>query len=275
MLTGQKISKIALPAKRFFKRNTHNNFFKVLAGFGRSLNRLYENRNHDIYSNGELTVLKKLSKLNPSVIIDGGANIGNYSLQINQLIPNTRIYSFEPVKSTFEKLKENVGKINNITTIEKGLYKNNCTQEIRIFPSSTHSSLIDIEGLSYKSNEKQTIELIKGDDFLKNYNIDEVDFLKLDIEGAEYDAIIGFEEHIMNGKIKMIQFEYGYINISSKKLLIDFYNYFDSKGYLLGKIFPKNVEFRKYELKYEDFLGPNYIAVKKTEKELINLLMKK
>ncbi len=162
-----------------------------------------------------------------------------------------------------------------IIPIEKGLYKKNCTREIYIFPSDTHSSLYDIEGLSYESNERQTIELIKGDDFLRNNQIAEVDFLKLDIEGAEYDAIIGFEEHIKNGKIKMIQFEYGYINISTKKLLVDFYGYFESNGYLIGKVFPKTVEFRPYAFKYEDFLGPNYIAVKKTETALINLLMNK
>jgi hypothetical protein len=92
--------------KRFFKRNSHNNLFKGLAGLGRAINRFYENRNHDFYSNGEFTVLQKISKFNPSVIIDGGANIGEYSLLINDLSPSSQIYSFEPVKSTFEKLKK-------------------------------------------------------------------------------------------------------------------------------------------------------------------------
>ena len=86
---------------------------------------------------------------------------------------------------------------------------------------------------------------------------------------------MGFEEHIDKAAIKMIQFEYGYINISTKVLLFDFYNFFESKGYMLGKIFPKTVDFRKYEFKYEDFLGPNFIAVKKTEKNLIQLLTNK
>lgn len=264
-----------IKAKRFFKRNTHNKFFKVLAGFGRVLNRLYENRNHDIYSNGELTILKKISKFNPSVIIDGGANIGDYSLLVNELNPNTLIYAFEPVKSTFEKLKSNTSHLTNIFPIEKGLFRNNCFKEINIYPSDAHSSVFELQGLQYESTKKQSIELINGDDFLKNNKIKEVDFIKIDVEGAEYEAILGFEEHIEKGKIKMIQFEYGYINITTKKLLIDFYNYFESKGYIVGKIFPKYVEFRKYEFKHEDFLGPNFIAVKKTETELIKLLIEK
>jgi FkbM family methyltransferase len=262
--------------KRLFKRNTHNGFLKVLSGFGRVLNRLYENRNHDTYSNGELTVLKKIVKLNPSAtIIDGGANIGSYSLMINQLGSGSRVYSFEPVKSTFEKLKKNVANYNNIIPVEKGLYKENCTKEINIFISDTHSSLYDIQGLPYESSGKQTIELVSGDDFMKDHKISEIDFLKIDIEGAEFDAILGFEKNIAKGTIKAIQFEYGYINISTKKLLIDYYDYFESKGYILGKIFPKTVEFRKYEFKYEDFIGPNFIAVKKTETELINALKRK
>lgn len=261
--------------KRFFKRNSHNNFFKALAGFGRALNRLYENRNHDIQSNGELTILKKLSNFNPSVIFDGGANIGDYSLLVNQILPGTLVYSFEPVKDTFEILKKNVDGIDKIVPVRQGLYINTCTKEINILPSNTHSSLIDVQGLKDETIEKQTIELINGDDFMRKKNISEIDLLKLDVEGVEYEAILGFEEHITNGKIKMIQFEYGYINISTKRLLIDFYNYLENKGYLVGKIFPKTVEFRKYDFKYEDFLGPNFIAVKKTETELIDLLVRK
>ena len=59
---------------------------------------------------------------------------------------------------------------------------------------------------------------------------------------------------------------------STKKLLIDYYTFFEANGYVLGKVFPKIVEFRKYHFKYEDFIGPNFIAVKKTETALIKML---
>ncbi|MCX6254690.1 MAG: FkbM family methyltransferase [Bacteroidia bacterium] len=260
--------------KRIFKKNSHNAFFKALAGFGRALNRLYENRNHDIYSNGEMTVLKKISKINPSIIIDGGANVGDYSLLVAQIIPGCKIYSFEPVESTYQKLLENRKEYYCINPIKKGLFKENCSLEINLFEADEHSSLYDIQGLEEKSNQKQTIELVRGDDFVNENNIDSIDFLKLDIEGAEYDALIGFENCIKNGKVKAIQFEYGYINISTKKLLIDFYNFFEANDYVVGKIFPKIVEFRKYNFIYEDFIGPNFIAVKKSETKLIDSLSK-
>ncbi|WP_295668241.1 FkbM family methyltransferase, partial [uncultured Mucilaginibacter sp.] len=41
------------------------------------------------------------------VFFDIGANIGNYTLELRNYFPNALIYSFEPVKSTFEKLQNN------------------------------------------------------------------------------------------------------------------------------------------------------------------------
>ena len=258
--------------KKIFKKNTHNNFFKALAGFGRSLNRLYENRNHDIESNGELVVLEKISKFSPSVIIDGGANVGDYSLVVNKIIPNCKIFAFEPVENTYQILLHNKKGIEKIVPVNKGLYKENGLSEINVFESNEHSSLYDIQGLNSRSNRKTTIDLVRGDDFIEENSIDSIDFLKLDIEGAEYDALLGFERSLIAGKIKAIQFEYGYINISTKRLLIDYYAFFEAKGYVVGKIFPKIVEFRRYLIKHEDFIGPNFIAVKKTEIELIKSL---
>ena len=261
--------------KRFIKRNSHNVIFKNLAGFGRSLNRFYENKNYDIRSNGELTILKKIAQCNPSIIIDGGANVGKYSKVIYELIPNAKVYAFEPVQSTFNELKEAVAQHSNIIPLHKGLFKENCSKEIHLFPSSTHSSLYDIKGWKHKAEHTETIELLSGDSFMKAHNIDKIDLLKIDIEGAEYNAILGFNEHLEQGKIKAIQFEYGYINITTKQLLIDYYEYFESKGYIVGKIFPKTVEFRKYNYKHEDFLGPNFIAVRKSDTALIKLLENK
>lgn len=265
--------------KRVFKRNTHNLFFKHIAGLGRSINRLYENRNHDIYSNGERTILRKLAILNPSVIIDGGANVGRYTLLCKELVSNCTIYSLEPVKKAFEALTQNTGG-DDIKVFNKGLFRENTVKSINILGSgslqhTSLSSLYETRRLSHGGYAKEKVELIRGDDFLREQGIDHVDFLKLDIEGAEYDALLGFENSLKSGNIRAVQFEYGYLNISSHRLLYDFYNFFEPLGYIIGKVFPKTVEFREYKVKYEDFLGPNYIAVQDKDEELIRVLRRK
>lgn len=99
--------------------------------------------------------------------------------------------------------------------------------------------------------------------------------MKIDIEGAAYDAWEGFEKSLEQGLIRAVQLEYGYINISTKRLLIDFYRFFEKHNYILGKIFPKTVAFREYAFKYEDFLGPNFITVQQNDQELIDLFIHK
>lgn len=261
--------------KRFFKRNSHNIFFKILGEFGLSLYRFYENRNHDIYSNGEINVIKKIGKLNPKIIFDGGANIGKYSLTLNKHIPDAKIFAFEPVKNTFVKLTNAISGIENIKPFNIGLFSENGEQEINLFSSDTHSSIYDIQGISYSSLNKTKIQLIKGDDFIKENKIEKIDFLKLDLEGAEFEALKGFEESIKKGIIRAIQFEYGYINISTRKLLIDYFNFFEKNNYITGKIYPKKVEFNNYNIINENFIGPNYIAVLKNDSEIISLLSQK
>ncbi len=261
--------------KRFVKRHSHSFIFKPLAGLGRALNRFYENRNHDMQTNGELVLLTKLKAIQPKILFDGGANVGNYSLQLIKLFPAATLYAFEPVSSTFADLGEKLSGYDNIHLVKAGLYSENKRHPINLFPSDTHSSLYDIGGLDYLPTGVEDIVLYRGDDFCREHKIDSIDFLKLDLEGAEYDALMGFEEMLAGRKIRLVQFEYGYINISTKRLLIDYFNFFEQFGYRVGKIFPQQVEFRDYQFKYENFYGSNYVALHKDDTELMKLITRK
>lgn len=232
-----------------------------MAGFGRSMNRLYENRNHDLFSNGEFALLRQLSEFSPKVIIDGGANKGLYCLTASKCCPDASIYAMEPVRNTFLKLKSAVEEVPSIKPVQTGLFREKMSRDIHLFKSDTHSSLFDIQGIHYGPVDTEQISLCKGDDFLQQEGIEQVDLLKLDLEGAEYDALLGFEQSLKNRRIDVIQFEYGYINITTKHLLLDFYQLLEGYGYQVGKLFPKSVEFRPYAFKYEDFIGPNFVAV--------------
>ena len=111
-----------------------------------------------------------------------------------------------------------------------------------------------------------------GDIFCAEKGIDNIDFLKIDVEGYEHKVLKGFEGILKRGGIKVIQFEYGYVNIDTHFLLKDFYDYLQSFGMKLGKIYPSYVDFREYEYKDEDFYGPNYLAVHQSCKSIIDLL---
>ncbi len=254
--------------KRAFKRNTHNVVFKFLAGAGRSFNRFYENRNHDIHSNGESYLLKRLKSLNPAVIFDVGANIGEYARLASWRCPSVKIYCFEPVPDTFGKLSAAVEGNPQITTLPMGLFNERGFRQINIYSSNAHSSLYDVDK---KVSQVQSITLSTGDHFMAEQGIGFIDLLKIDVEGAEMDVLKGFKKAFADQAIRVVQFEYGHLNIVSRQLLIDHYDFFVSYGYQVGKLYPSGVDFRPYELKHEDFIGPNYVAVRKGDMEALKI----
>jgi FkbM family methyltransferase len=257
--------------KKIFKQNTHNPIFGSIAAFGRSINRLYENRNHDIDSNGEVWLIQRIAKTNPKTIFDVGANTGKYCNELLRFCPGATIYCFEPVSRTFALLQSAV-KSERVKFLQKGLFSENKKLTINLYPSHTHASLFELKAVPYQTVGTEEIDLVRGDHFIEEQKIDRVDLLKLDIEGAELGALKGLENSFKEKKIRVVQFEYGYINITTKNLLIDYYDFFQSVGYEVGKLYPRRVDFRSYKFKHEDFIGPNFVAIQKGDDEMRKVL---
>jgi FkbM family methyltransferase len=225
-------------------------------------------------SNGEYTILKKVASAKPKMIFDVGANIGHYAKLINDVLPEATIHCFEPVSTTFESLVKNLDGLGNenIHKVKKGFYKENKVLPINIYSGHELSSIFEIKGVAYSALRQESIDVIAGDTYISDNKIDHIDFLKMDLEGSEMDALIGLQNSLSQRKIRIVQFEYGYINITTKNLLADYYDFFKTFDFIIGKVYPQRVEFRDYEFKHEDFIGPNFIAVHKSDEVMIKLL---
>lgn len=257
--------------KNFRKQNSHNFIYKTISKIGKKINLAYENRNYDSKTNGENRVLKKLSQINISVVFDVGANIGSWSKEVLETLNDySTIYAFEVIPNTYNQLKKNESK--RLKTYCLGL--SSITKSSQFFSYEKSHELASF--YSYKEhNEKPlviNVELMNGNEFLAKEKIESIDFLKIDTEGHDLEVLKGFEDTISRKRIRVIQFEYGRVNIVSKALLIDFYTFFKEHNYIIGKIYPKTVDFRDYKFEHEDFIGPNYLAVHKDDLEIIELL---
>lgn len=231
-----------------------------------------DNGNWDFKTNGEQRVLYCLQLASPKLILDVGANTGDWSLMARNLFPECDIHSFEIVPDTFKLLLENTKNDKKIFSNCVGL--SNESGKIIINSSSSSSTTATankIEGLSYHDvyyDKNTECDVITGSDYIKEHNISIVDFLKIDVEGMELKVLEGFGDNLKS--IRVIQFEYGIFNISSRDLLIDFFTLLGDHDFLIGKIYPKYVDFFEYHFSREDFGGHNYLAVKSNESALIS-----
>jgi FkbM family methyltransferase len=231
----------------------------------------YENLNYDPYSNGEEFILRALADQGLRCIFDVGACVGRWALMAHSIFPGASVHCFEIVPSNIAKLSQNVSRFPNIIVNGCGLSDNEGVVKVRYFPdhpslSTTTEYPHDLEHLVTYGN------VITGDSYVQRHRIVQVNFLKVDVEGAEHLVFGGLSRTIREGKIDVIQFEYGKVNILTKFLLRDIYEFLQNNGYVVGKIYPNYVDFRDYDLSHEDFYGPNYLAVRKEHHGLTKLL---
>jgi FkbM family methyltransferase len=230
-----------------------------------------ENKNNDHKTNGEFWLMEQLSKTNARTIFDVGANVGKWSTEARALFSNGSIYAFEPMPEVFEKLKLNVSNKPKLHIFNFALSSEKGVLTFNYYPNSILFSSIYNH---YRGGEAKRIDVpcVDGDSFCDEHKIDEIDFLKLDAEGSEHFILKGFKRMLALQKIRAVQFEYGVLNIDSKFLLKDYFELFSSYGYSVGKIFPNHISFDPYHWTQENFIGPNYVAIRNTEIPLIKAL---
>lgn len=134
-------------------------------------------------------------------IIDCGANIGISIYYFKKLFPKSKILAFEPDHMIFNLLKKNVDAINDDKSIEireEAVWTEDTTLSFYSEGALAGSAAIDF------GNKKNIIE-VKATD-LKKYLSSTVDFLKIDIEGAENYLIFDIAEDL--GNVKNLFLEY-------------------------------------------------------------------
>jgi FkbM family methyltransferase len=246
--------------------------FQVLNNAAEALHLGYENFSYEFDVNGEANVLRALVDQGMAVIFDVGANVGAWLLAARKVFPQAEIHAFEIAPPTFAKLRQRIdGSTGAVTLNMVGLAAIDGRMTLNYVEQADGlSSGVAVIG-SFPSASIE-VEVVTGDSYCRQRNIDRIDFLKLDVEGMEEAVLTGFSQMLAAGKIRVIQFEYGMVNIASRVLLKDFYEMLGAYGYAVGKIYPLAVEFREYDWRQEDFRGPNFLAVHESEPELLTLV---
>ena len=147
-------------------------------------------------------------------IFDVGAHTGQSAKKFKRLFKHSEIYSFEPFPSTFDQL--NLLKLDKFKAFNFGFSDRHELREFRVNQGSQTNSMLRLaenakavwggnEALSELDQIK--CEFKKIDDFCKAHYIFSLDFLKIDVQGAEFKVLKGAHELLKEKKIKVIQLE--------------------------------------------------------------------
>lgn len=122
------------------------------------------------------------------VCLDIGANIGNHSIYYAKICHASKIFAFEPVQSTFSTLQKNI-ELNHlencIEACDFGLSDRTKSASI------VHFDEQNIGSTKLAENNDGDLKLASLDDIKFSCNID---FVKIDVEGMEYDLLRGAKQ---------------------------------------------------------------------------------
>ncbi len=161
-------------------------------------------------------------------VLDVGANMGFYAFAFAQHQP-VHVLAYEPSRSTFEALKQNIAH-NNMRHIEAfpvALFSQEKTMTM-----GTPRGAIEQRGinrlLKYFDREEsgcrsmyhaddaaaETIDCFRGDDRQEILSRPTIDFIKIDVEGAELEALRGLAETV-KAHVPVLQMEWNPVGFAA------------------------------------------------------------
>jgi len=143
-----------------------------------------------VYENDAIKIIEKLVN-EGDVCFDIGANVGPIAFALAQKVtPKGKVYAFEPGPPTFERLVQNIA-VNPV-------YSSAIIAE-NLGVSEQNGELLWSEGTGYDGRGNGSLrvggnisaKVVSLDDYCMSSGIDEIDFIKIDVEGMELEVIKG------------------------------------------------------------------------------------
>lgn len=235
----------------------------------RFLNAWYNTGHFDFDRNGEAFLLKCIGSRFRDVALevwDVGAHEGEYALCAHEMLPASRVTSFEILPNVAAKIRNRSFSADWFTLRTTGLSDQPGQVTVTSNPDfGTTSSINPRFGDGWF--EHGHVETVTCDvttiDTLVSQGVAPPDFLKIDVEGHEAAVLDGARALLQSPDAPaIIQFEYGDTWIPAGKTLYDIQTKLEAAGYSVGRLYPKHIGFKTYSFQDEKFRMGNMVAVR-------------
>ena len=199
----------------------------------------------------------------PIVALDIGANQGEWAAAFRQTFPAAKIYMFEPSSTACHKLSRRFDGDTRMIAVHAAVGREPGRATLwSDYPGSPLSSLskrrLEHFGIALECSED--VSVVSLDQWCEDNHVKPT-IVKHDVEGSEFEALVGAERILESAAV--VQFEFGGTNIDSRTFLQDFFYFFRKHRfdlYRLGPAGPRRL--LGYSEMDEAFQTTNYLAVR-------------
>ncbi len=151
-------------------------------------------------------------------VFDVGANVGEISLLFSRFVGTRgKVHSFEASISMFEKLKTvcQLARRSQIILNHKAVADKAGIVKLHVYDddhsgwNSMANRPLEQYGIDIKPTHIEEVEAVTIDGYCKENNILQIDLLKIDVEGAEYQVLLGARSMLESQTIRCCVFEFG------------------------------------------------------------------
>jgi len=165
--------------------------------------------------------------LEGDVVVDLGAHIGAFAVRVARLAHRGRVYSYEAARKNYLLLEEN----RKLNGLENMYIENKAISEKRgempLYTPANNSILGSLR--QDTSSFKEMVQAITFSDIIAKHSLEKINFLKIDVEGAEFDILFSCSDENF-AKIQRMIIEYHEFD-GDKRSHQDLVNLLDTHGF--------------------------------------------
>ena len=173
---------------------------------------------------------RALCRRNRPLIFDVGAYQGESVRAYNTYFEGQcQIFSFEPYQTSFESLQKNVKGMSNVEVFNVALGNEEAHSELHVNKFAATNSFLPsaAEGIQAWGEHSLGTECVVQvpirtiDRLVEEYQIEQIDILKMDTQGTEHLVLEGAKEAIAQGKIHLLYSELIVMPIYEGQIALD------------------------------------------------------
>jgi FkbM family methyltransferase len=153
------------------------------------------------YEPQSLKIWNRLSEKS-RCILDVGANIGIFGLISKRANPSAKVILFEPLERNVKRIHKNF-MINGLDCIVEQVAVSNYEGKAVFYDMDTDENTIGSFDKNFVEGHKHSskiipieIPVIKLDSYINDRNIEDVDLIKIDVEGVDFEVLMGLKHTI-------------------------------------------------------------------------------